>query len=266
MAECSGNQLKGDLALNLLINFRSAYNAKPEGIKDCFSIVLKQIRFLGNRPLCEKEVYLKCLSSFCISTNQMRLALAIEYLLSLDNKIDIEDRIYKEYSTLNYDYYRNDMANLKRSMSILSDRVAMLHKDITEYINNKGDIKGGQYPIDGMLITKIKDKYKEFFTPFVQIDRILAEYKSFDQVPINELDISTRLYSLLSAGKVKKLIDIPPPKELMKFRNFGVKALSEILKVMVGLEVWPESIIDDCAKTLSPKQFRILEQELKLFR
>lgn len=72
------------------------------------------------------------------------------------------------------------------------------------------------------------------------VDEQTLQLRKVLKTPLEDLDLSVRAFNCLKAAKINSLSELVQyePEDLMKFRNFGQKSLSEIEQVLVdrGLE------------------------------
>lgn len=72
------------------------------------------------------------------------------------------------------------------------------------------------------------------------VDETTLQLRKVLKTPLEDLDLSVRAFNCLKAAKINSLSELVQyePEDLMKFRNFGQKSLSEIEQVLIdrGLE------------------------------
>jgi len=63
-----------------------------------------------------------------------------------------------------------------------------------------------------------------------EVDENLVAMKKILRTPLSDLDLSVRAYNCLKAAEIKTLADLVSYNidDLLKFRNFGKKSLSEL--------------------------------------
>jgi DNA-directed RNA polymerase subunit alpha len=73
------------------------------------------------------------------------------------------------------------------------------------------------------LDTQVKEPTQEVDENYLQVRKIL-------KTPLSDLDLSVRAYNCLKAADIKSLADLVSYDiaDLLKFRNFGKKSLSEL--------------------------------------
>lgn len=101
-----------------------------------------------------------------------------------------------------------------------------------------------------ILETKAKEESREVDEEFNQMRKLLMNQ-------LDTLDLSVRALNCLKAADLKRLADlvvIPGESDLLKYRNFGQKSLTEIKKLMqskglsFGMNIAKYRIDEDLSK------------------
>lgn len=190
--------------------------------------------------------------------------------LSRDTKLHIEMEVSRGRGYVPAEQNKKDVVDVIAIDSVFTPIVRVSYSVENTRVGQKTDYdrlimevhtNGGVNPKEAMLYgSNILQRHLDVFVSYGQLpeeeeeeEEVSAEEKALYEklrLPISELELSVRSANCLKDGNIKTIAELvkKPESELLTYRNFGKKSLTEIneiLKVMglsLGMKVDPKKL------------------------
>ncbi len=274
------SSIEGSAVTSLKIDgVRHEYSTIPGVMESVSEIILNVKRLvLRSHSKVPKPIFIKAEKKGEITAADIICDETIEVLnpdlhiatLSRDTKLNIEMEVSRGRGYVTAEQNKKDVVDAIAVDSIFTPIVRVSYNVENTRVGQRTDYdrlimevhtNGGVSPKEAMLFgANILQRHLDVFVSYGQLpeeeeeeEEVSVEEKALYEklrLPISELELSVRSANCLKDGNIKTIAELvrKPESELLTYRNFGKKSLTEIneiLKVMglsLGMKVDPKKL------------------------